>query len=58
VLGISSTPAISEEKELVPSFEGMRDQFDDIEKFGKVLFEEARFDFRAFLESLQNDIFH
>jgi hypothetical protein len=52
VLGVGSTPAISEEKELVPSFEGMRDQFDDIEKFRKVLFEEAGFDFRAFFESL------
>jgi len=58
VLGIGSAPAISEEKKLVPSFKGVRDQFDDIEQFGEILFEEACLDFRAFLKSLQNDIFH
>jgi hypothetical protein len=58
VLSVGCAPAISEEKELVSTFEGVSDQFDDIEKFGKVFFEEACFDFRAFLKSLQNDIFH
>jgi len=52
VLGVSGASAISEEKKLVPSFKGVRDQFDDIEKSGEALFEEACFNFRAFLKSL------
>jgi hypothetical protein len=57
VLGVGSASAISEEKEFVPCFEGMRDQFDHIEKFREVFFEKTCFDFRAFFKSLQNDIF-
>jgi hypothetical protein len=36
----------------------MRNQFDHIEKHREVFFEKTSFDFRAFFESLQNDIFH
>ncbi len=58
VLGVSSASPISEEKEFVPRFEGMRDQFNHIEKFREVFFEKTCFDFGAFLKSFQNDLFH
>jgi hypothetical protein len=58
VLRVRRASTISEEEDFVSHLEGMRDQFDQIEESGKVLFEKTCFNFRAFLKSLQNDVFH
>jgi len=58
VLGVGSTSPISEEKEFVSCFEGVRNQSDYVEKFRKIFSEKTTFDFGAFFKSLQNDIFH